>query len=99
MKGATDLAQDAVDDVPISIHAPVKGATRRQGRPGQRQIHFNPRSREGSDGSLEPSAGGDMNFNPRSREGSDDLAGWQLGGDDISIHAPVKGATCCPHLD
>ena len=33
-------------------------------------------------------------FNPRSREGSDLLFADQLLGGGISIHAPVKGATC-----
>ena len=58
-------------DVEISIHAPARGATLFR-RP--RQIyrkHFNPRSREGSDGRILRYCGLIMNFNPRSREGSD----------------------------
>ena len=37
------------------------------------------------------------NFNPRSREGSDSGCGGNLPHQDISIHAPAKGATslCC----
>ena len=33
------------------------------------------------------------NFNPRSREGSDAFIGYRIRHHDISIHAPVKGAT------
>ena len=55
---------------------------------------FNPRAREGRDHfALHPgrfSAG----FNPRAREGRDHLrCGVSAKGQDVSIHAPVKGAT------
>ena len=56
-------------------------------------LHFNPRSREGSDFPPPRSWSAKRNFNPRSREGSD---AEQLGAQPkelISIHAPVKGAT------
>ena len=33
----------------ISIHAPARGATHRACRRGREALHFNPRSREGSD--------------------------------------------------
>ena len=57
-------------------------------------IHFNPRSREGSDTARSGRAAFSRYFNPRSREGSD----LRLVADlfclvAISIHAPVKGAT------
>ena len=57
--------------------------------------NFNPRPREGSD------AGGNIlailltNFNPRPREGSDIDKLKKEGVNQISIHAPVKGATTC----
>ena len=57
----------------ISIHAPVKGATKRYGFGKLVHDDFNPRSREGSDplhGSIRALA---VYFNPRSREGSDRL--------------------------
>ena len=55
----------------ISIHAPVKGATRGAPLTRRTRWHFNPRSREGSDyASITPSAIV-QHFNPRSREGSD----------------------------
>ena len=55
----------------ISIHAPARGATIGIIQSIQMRLHFNPRSREGSDLdiSIHLNAGGD--FNPRSREGSD----------------------------
>ena len=77
----------------ISIHAPVKGATTGLQAIIKTSYHFNPRSREGSDICA---AGGKCecrNFNPRSREGSDPLFLWSATNQQISIHAPVKGAT------
>ena len=56
-------------------------------------MHFNPRSREGSDFERSFKVGIHIHFNPRSREGSDTI---QTGADVltlISIHAPAKGAT------
>ena len=62
-----------------------------------RQSDFNPRSREGSDLSAPLYAFMPMDFNPRSREGSDDQQ-WELRRfAQISIHAPVKGATTPIH--
>ena len=55
---------------------------------------FNPRSREGSDLAVLLRRRPPMNFNPRSREGSDMGQGTLPRRFDISIHAPVKGATC-----
>ena len=37
------------------------------------------------------------NFNPRSREGSDVIDIGLIHPDAISIHAPARGATFCPH--
>ena len=55
----------------ISIHAPAKGATLRGQQLCYTSIHFNPRSREGSDCIAPCNRSGNGNFNPRSREGSD----------------------------
>ena len=57
-------------------------------------INFNPRTREGCDFRPAGSAGPFRDFNPRTREGCDDSR-FNRGkvSDDISIHAPVKGAT------
>ena len=56
--------------------------------------NFNPRSREGSDGKTLQQISDECDFNPRSREGSDISADTLLDTGIISIHAPVKGATC-----
>ena len=55
--------------------------------------NFNPRSREGSDVATLFSTPWTSDFNPRSREGSDIQARNQIQTLQISIHAPVKGAT------
>ena len=57
-------------------------------------VYFNPRSREGSDRTGWHIRTETYHFNPRSREGSDNP--FLLSKDpqyEISIHAPVKGAT------
>ena len=60
--------------VVVSIHAPVKGATRRIGLHRRCALCFNPRSREGSDRDFRKIEGKAFSFNPRSREGSDVMA-------------------------
>ena len=42
--------RDLVKRYVISIHAPAKGATIMRGGVSVKYVHFNPRSREGSDG-------------------------------------------------
>ena len=56
--------------------------------------HFNPRSREGSDTRRRGCWPIRTDFNPRSREGSDPAHVGVCAARRISIHAPVKGATC-----
>ena len=56
-------------------------------------IHFNPRSREGSDPKHSKYFLSALYFNPRSREGSDVVSTDWHEDLSISIHAPVKGAT------
>ena len=78
----------------ISIHAPVKGATSVIASDRVTFTNFNPRSREGSDKLIELFEEAIYDFNPRSREGSDKPAWFKACQiNDISIHAPVKGAT------
>jgi len=99
----------------ISIHAPVKGATRlvpynavniRYFNPRTREgcdfaeqyadqiLHdFNPRTREGCDPIGTNVTGTASYFNPRTREGCDVFTLLGKTGGEISIHAPVKGAT------
>ncbi len=56
--------------------------------------HFNPRSHEGSDNRLSLGAQEIADFNPRSHEGSDySQDSNPLQPQEISIHAPTKGAT------
>ena len=55
--------------------------------------HFNPRSREGSDFAATSDRRGIGHFNPRSREGSDQGDRRGARQEQISIHAPAKGAT------
>ena len=54
---------------------------------------FNPRTREGCDSSWGTSATMESCFNPRTREGCDPSGQSPLLFFEVSIHAPVKGAT------
>ena len=71
MKGATGLLVGELTTRPVSIHAPVKGATRASSLRGLLRTCFNPRPREGGD----PLGWTDLDvlesFNPRPREGGD----------------------------
>ena len=60
----------------ISIHAPVRGATKFLRYVSERIMDFNPRSREGSDEPGERFTCTKEDFNPRSREGSDNIRGF-----------------------
>ena len=66
-----EYAEAAEDLAEISIHAPARGATFIHRSVSSRILHFNPRSREGSDGRSMHQHHKEVNFNPRSREGSD----------------------------
>ena len=55
----------------ISIHAPARGATYKFCLFDSLRLHFNPRSRKGSDDFLAAELRRIVNFNPRSRKGSD----------------------------
>ena len=57
----------------ISIHAPVKGATRRKTPNRPKKKHFNPRTREGCDHKPSPVNSRCLYFNPRTREGCDQV--------------------------
>ena len=77
----------------ISIHAPVKGATRRIQQAQEAVSYFNPRSREGSDTHI---IGFDLSRIISIHapvKGATDLRVESLLQLRISIHAPVKGAT------
>ena len=78
----------------ISIHAPVKGATSKADCINWQLHYFNPRTREGCDIYFDGWKSPVKHFNPRTREGCDTGSGavTRLQA-EISIHAPVKGAT------
>ena len=80
----------------ISIHAPTRGATGPTSQVREGKDDFNPRSHEGSDGFVTVPIVDAINFNPRSHEGSDELLEIRSISDDISIHAPTRGATIYP---
>ena len=80
--------------IPISIHAPVKGATPMSKILASSWIYFNPRTREGCDSAYKAhqSAGSWISIHAPVKGATFIVA------DDrdirvISIHAPVKGAT------
>ena len=58
-----------------------------------RAVNFNPRTREGCDRLWAQRQSTASNFNPRTREGCDPTDAKPRVHMDISIHAPVKGAT------
>ena len=93
-KGSDNSLTEFVKLPTISIHAPLKGATRTEVPEKQRFFYFNPRSPKGSDYLEYYSYTRHIHFNPRSPKGSD---GIRPEGDHyilvISIHAPLKGAT------
>ena len=74
-KGATVFPVSCKCCSGISIHAPAKGATTGRPKMMRTTMHFNPRSREGSDASSVAVGATISDFNPRSREGSDGHAG------------------------
>ncbi len=57
--------------IPISIHAPARGATPAGPPPSSKSDHFNPRTRTGCDDNELRKADLDWNFNPRTRTGCD----------------------------
>ena len=81
--------------IPISIHAPAKGATSPCPVQAAGRLNFNPRSREGSD------AADDHGHSDRAisihapAKGATAACCISLVARVISIHAPAKGATRC----
>ena len=55
----------------ISIHAPVRGATKKIVRERDEAIHFNPRARAGRDLEKAERNAAYLDFNPRARAGRD----------------------------
>jgi len=81
-------------DLPVSIHAPVKGATTSLSTQTHPLACFNPRTREGCDAQPAGKYATQGSFNPRTREGCDKNEDREpYAPRPVSIHAPVKGAT------
>ena len=80
----------------ISIHAPVKGATRGAPLTRRTRWHFNPRSREGSDkNALYPPKIMVISIHAPVKGATCTAVVMLHARNAISIHAPVKGATGC----
>ena len=60
----------------VTIHAPARGATCCAGRRWWRAGCFNPRAREGRDGTAQARAPAPGRFNPRARKGRDPAGGY-----------------------
>ena len=78
----------------ISIHAPARGATIRNDDKPAPDLHFNPRSREGSDQITKMPVINVKRFQstlPRGERHADRFCVFSI--IDISIHAPARGAT------
>ena len=79
--------------IKISIHAPAKGATAQPPEKWTVCLDFNPRSREGSDASVEyVRALANISILAPAKGATFSLLGILLAW-MISIHAPAKGAT------
>ena len=71
----------------------MKGATGANASAATRGTCFNPRTHEGCD---QTDANGNTvgtGFNPRTHEGCDERIELHPAGENVSIHAPMKGAT------
>ncbi len=80
----------------VSIHAPVRGATRAERQLSAEARSFNPRARAGRDSPSCRDRPASRSFNPRARAGRDIAQQAGPHGLDVSIHAPVRGATAGP---
>ena len=93
MKGATKDARQLVAAVDVSIHAPVKGATRSGPSYARPRICFNPRTREGCDvKALQSPIAAFVSIHAPVK-GATLYHRNMIRSCYVSIHAPVKGAT------
>ena len=77
----------------VSIHAPVRGATRRSSPKAQASLSFQSTRPHGARPPSAASWRWSRSFNPRARTGRDAAANGVFGQDQVSIHAPARGAT------
>ncbi|SDZ33303.1 hypothetical protein SAMN05421547_11865 [Delftia lacustris] len=92
-RGATLAAGLHVVVQVVSIHAPARGATPFASAAVSDQTCFNPRARTGRDMGCAPWSLIAPSFNPRARTGRDRGADQAQAREDVSIHAPARGAT------
>ena len=95
------LSSVPLGSVPISIHAPTRGATISVFVSISSAYNFNPRSHERSDNNSTDLTKQLTYFNPRSHERSDADVDNRASYSKISIHAPTRGATLSaqnPHI-
>ena len=93
-RGATRLGCDLVCNDWVSIHAPARGATKNHFKDAEDWASFNPRSREGSDVSIQRGASLQDGFQSTLPRG--ERPHFVLGAQgvlEVSIHAPARGAT------
>ena len=81
----------------VSIHAPTRGATCRW---KNRKCYwsFNPRTHEGCDYKIQQIISRIWSFNPRTHEGCDCKNTLCKQTQQVSIHAPTRGATQQPQM-
>ena len=81
----------------VSTHAPARGATQRRGRRGRRAARFNSRAREGRDKHRMAHRAESPWFQlTRPRGARLDTALVRIGLEQVSTHAPARGATGSP---
>ena len=78
---------------PVSIHAPVKGATAIADQTNQTNLVSIHAPVKGATHNIDNTSGILLSFNSRTRKGCDFISSFSDFSDFVSIHAPVKGAT------
>ena len=94
MRGATSALVGTGSTAIVSIHAPVRGATKRIRTPHKSRTCFNPRAREGRDrrSNRMLEVGNVVSIHAPVR-GATIYADGKVYLVAVSIHAPVRGAT------
>ncbi len=81
----------------VSIHAPLRGATSSPSAQARGCAGFNPRTPAGCDIDGEAPSWSGLSFNPRTPAGCDHCDAMPVAVvADVSIHAPLRGATRQP---
>ena len=91
-----DLDTDIYHElIKVSIHAPIRGATR-HAKKLSFITGFNPRAHTGRDKEVTLCTRKIAGFNPRAHTGRDWRSRYDIPGKEVSIHAPIRGATTWP---